>query len=132
MNSERISGGRLLAVLLGITLPAVGWGDDLNGGDTAWILTSTALVLFMTIPGLALFYGGLVRSKTCSRCCCSALRLPAWPPLSGWLLAIALPSTVMVRWWAGSARFCLPVSLRNRWKVRSPRVCLRCFRCLLR
>ena len=34
-----------------------------NAGDTAWILTSTALVLFMTLPGLALFYGGLVRSK---------------------------------------------------------------------
>jgi Amt family ammonium transporter len=32
-------------------------------GDTAWVLTSTALVLFMTLPGLALFYGGLVRSK---------------------------------------------------------------------
>ena len=37
--------------------------DELNSGDTAWILTSTALVLFMTLPGLALFYGGLVRSK---------------------------------------------------------------------
>jgi Amt family ammonium transporter len=35
----------------------------MNGGDTAWVLTSTALVLFMTIPGLALFYGGLVRTK---------------------------------------------------------------------
>ena len=34
-----------------------------NGANTAWILTSTALVLFMTLPGLALFYGGLVRSK---------------------------------------------------------------------
>ena len=34
-------------------------GDELNSGDTAWILTSTALVLFMTLPGLALFYGGL-------------------------------------------------------------------------
>ena len=34
-----------------------------NSGDTAWILTATALVLFMTMPGLALFYGGLVRSK---------------------------------------------------------------------
>ena len=44
------------------------WGDlasadELNSGDTAWIMTSTALVLFMTIPGLALFYGGLVRTK---------------------------------------------------------------------
>jgi ammonium transporter, Amt family len=35
----------------------------LNSGDTAWMLTATALVLFMTIPGLALFYAGLVRSK---------------------------------------------------------------------
>ena len=37
--------------------------DSLSGANTAWILTSTALVLFMTLPGLALFYGGLVRSK---------------------------------------------------------------------
>jgi Amt family ammonium transporter len=35
----------------------------IDTGDTAWILTSTALVLFMTLPGLALFYGGLVQSK---------------------------------------------------------------------
>src|ERR1700743_953103 len=35
----------------------------LNAGDTAWMLVSVALVLFMTIPGLSLFYGGLVRSK---------------------------------------------------------------------
>ena len=37
--------------------------DTLNSGDTAWILTATALVLLMTLPGLALFYGGLVRAK---------------------------------------------------------------------
>ncbi|RLA49513.1 MAG: ammonia channel protein [Gammaproteobacteria bacterium] len=37
--------------------------DELNAADTAWILTSTALVLFMTIPGLSLFYAGLVRVK---------------------------------------------------------------------
>jgi len=36
---------------------------SINSGDTAWILTSTALVLFMTIPALGLFYGGLVRAK---------------------------------------------------------------------
>ena len=36
---------------------------NINGGDTAWILTSTVLVLFMTLPGLALFYAGLVNSK---------------------------------------------------------------------
>ena len=37
--------------------------DELNAANTSWILTSTALVLFMTLPGLALFYGGLVRTK---------------------------------------------------------------------
>jgi len=37
--------------------------DTINGADTAWIMVSTALVLFMTLPGLALFYGGLVRTK---------------------------------------------------------------------
>ena len=42
------------------------WGaraDELSAGDTAWMLTATALVLFMTIPGLSLFYAGMVRSK---------------------------------------------------------------------
>jgi Amt family ammonium transporter len=43
--------------------PLMAQADELNGSNTAWILTSTALVLFMTLPGLALFYGGLVRSK---------------------------------------------------------------------
>jgi Amt family ammonium transporter len=51
------------AGLLG--LPGVSFAGEMamSGGNTAWILTSTALVLFMTLPGLALFYGGLVRSK---------------------------------------------------------------------
>lgn len=48
-------------------LPLMAWGQDatpaIDSGDTAWILTSTALVLFMTIPGLALFYGGLVHNR---------------------------------------------------------------------
>ncbi len=49
-------------VLLSLPLNAV--ADDLNSGDTAWMLCATALVLFMTIPGLALFYSGLVRAKS--------------------------------------------------------------------
>ncbi len=52
----------LLTTLLGL-LPSIALADELNGADTAWILTSTALVLFMTIPGLSLFYAGLVRAK---------------------------------------------------------------------
>ena len=45
-------------------LPALVFAqDEINSGDTAWMLTSTALVLFMTIPGLSLFYAGMVRAK---------------------------------------------------------------------
>ena len=50
----------LLAVLLPGSARAAG---ELDSGDTAWMLTSTALVLFMTLPGLALFYSGLVRNR---------------------------------------------------------------------
>ena len=56
----RFTGGVLL---IGISGMAVAETDVLNQGDSAWLLTSTALVLFMTIPGLALFYGGLVRNR---------------------------------------------------------------------
>ena len=52
----------LLACAL-LFVPSFASAQDLNGANTAWILTSTALVLFMTLPGLSLFYGGLVRTK---------------------------------------------------------------------
>ena len=57
---------RLWSSLLFAVLPLPLMADEgsaLNPADTAWILTSTGLVLFMTVPGLALFYGGLVRTK---------------------------------------------------------------------
>jgi Amt family ammonium transporter len=53
--------GKLFLTLL--LLPELAVAGELNQANTAWILTSTTLVLFMTIPGLSLFYGGLVRSK---------------------------------------------------------------------
>ena len=52
----------LIAGLLALT-PSLALADTLDKSDSAWILTATALVLFMTLPGLALFYGGLVRNK---------------------------------------------------------------------
>ena len=56
--------GAMLPFLL-VAAPA--FADDappkLDSGDTAWMLASTALVLMMTVPGLALFYGGMVRKK---------------------------------------------------------------------
>ncbi len=55
---------RILLMTIAITaMPAVAHADTLDSGDTAWMITATALVLFMTIPGLALFYGGLVRTR---------------------------------------------------------------------
>ena len=54
---------RLLVLLAASLLSPIAFADDLSGADTAWILTSTALVLMMTLPGLALFYAGLVRSR---------------------------------------------------------------------
>lgn len=53
----------LFSILVILLLPSVVMAESLDTGDTSWILTSTALVLFMTLPGLALFYGGLVRAK---------------------------------------------------------------------
>jgi len=52
-------GGLLLALAPGMAAAQ----DELSAGDTAWMLTATALVLFMTIPGLSLFYAGMVRAK---------------------------------------------------------------------
>jgi len=53
---------RLIAVSLAVLTPTAAFAA-VDSGDTAWILTATALVLFMTLPGLALFYAGLVQSK---------------------------------------------------------------------
>ena len=77
------------------------WADapTLNTGNSAWVLTATALVLFMTLPGLALFYGGLVRAKNvlsvlmqCFAICCVASLLwffcaysLSFAPGSAWL-----------------------------------------------
>ncbi|SQL02680.1 ammonium transporter AmtB [Pseudomonas aeruginosa] len=63
MTLRKIAG---LGALLSLALPGVALAAEepvLNSGDTAWMLISTALVLLMTIPGLALFYGGMVRAK---------------------------------------------------------------------
>ena len=56
---------KILLTLLAVLAPGIALAEEaqMSGANTAWILTSTALVLFMTLPGLALFYGGLVRSK---------------------------------------------------------------------
>ena len=51
------------AAALSAAVPEAFAAQTVNKGDTTWMLTATILVILMTIPGLALFYGGLVRSK---------------------------------------------------------------------
>ena len=65
MKLIRTNGLGLLALAILLFAPVAAEAADakLNGANTAWLLTSTALVLFMTLPGLALFYGGLVQAK---------------------------------------------------------------------
>lgn len=91
----------LARTALFLSLSGGAWADAaaLNSGNSAWVLTATALVLFMTLPGLALFYGGLVRAKNvlsvlmqCFAICCVASLLwffcaysLSFAPGSAWL-----------------------------------------------
>lgn len=71
--SKKLYGAAIaVGAALATTVPA--WAQEAaaaapvpNPGNNAWMMTSTILVLMMILPGLALFYGGLTRSKTCSR-----------------------------------------------------------------
>ena len=60
---REIANLKFIASLALLVAPSISSAQELNGANTGWILTSTALVLFMTLPGLSLFYGGLVRTK---------------------------------------------------------------------
>lgn len=62
----------------------------INSGDTAWMLTSTALVLFMTLPGLALFYGGLVRKKNVLSVLAQCLGIAGLAALLWWAVGFSL------------------------------------------
>jgi Amt family ammonium transporter len=66
------------------TEPVLMGADKINSGDTAWMLASTALVLMMTIPGLALFYGGMVRKKNV---------------LATLMQSFAITCVVTILWW---------------------------------
>jgi hypothetical protein len=72
-----------------------------NKGDNAWVMVSAALVILMSIPGLALFYGGLVARRTCSRCSCRSLSPSRSSACCGWFMAIPWP---LPRGEASSAR----------------------------
>ena len=69
MTFKRPYSAGLTALAVGMFAATAAYAEPtVNKGDNAWMLTSTVLVLLMTIPGLALFYGGLSAPRTCSRC----------------------------------------------------------------
>jgi Amt family ammonium transporter len=67
--------------------------DKISAGDTAWMLTSTALVLMMSIPGLALFYGGMVRKKNVLATMMQAFAIVCVVTLLWWLIGYSLAFT---------------------------------------
>ncbi len=90
---------RLLSLSGLICFPVLANADQINAADTAWILTASGLVLFMTVPGLALFYGGLVRTKNV---------------LSVLMQCFAITSLVSVLWLLGG--YSLALSDGGAWQ----------------
>src|ERR1017187_1044571 len=86
------------------TEPTVMKFTDINSGDTAWMLTSSALVLMMTIPGLALFYGGMVRKKNVLATLMQSFAVTAVVTLLWWLVGYSLAFTPGSQWLGGTSR----------------------------
>ena len=75
------------------TAPVLVAVDKINSGDTAWMLASTALVLLMTIPGLALFYGGMVRKKNVLATLMQSFAVCCLVTILWWLVGYSLAFT---------------------------------------
>ena len=84
----------------------------IDSGDTAWMLTSTALVLMMTIPGLALFYGGMVRKKNVIATVAQSFAMTAVVTIVWFFFSYSIafgtsPSAGANRFWGGTGNFFL-------------------------
>lgn len=75
------------------TEPYLAKFSDINSGDTAWMLTSTALVLMMTIPGLALFYAGMVRKKNILATLMQSFAITCLVTILWWVIGYSLAFT---------------------------------------
>jgi Amt family ammonium transporter len=104
----------LIPVLSVLTMPCA-WGDapteptligadKISAGDTAWMLTSTALVLMMSIPGLALFYGGMVRKKNVLATLMQTFAITCVVTLLWWLIGYSWAFTPGSAFLGGTSR----------------------------
>lgn len=78
---------------------------SLNGADTAWLMTSTTLVLLMTLPGIALFYAGMVRRKSVLNTMASVLVVAAVVSITWFAMGYSLAFTAGSSWLGGTSRF---------------------------
>ena len=78
--------------------------DKISAGDTAWMLTSTALVLLMTIPGLALFYGGMVRKKNVLATLMQSFAITCLVTILWWVIGYSWAFSPGSPWLGGSSR----------------------------
>src|SRR5271163_1493666 len=86
------------------TAPVLLAVDKINAGDTAWMLTSTALVLMMSIPGLALFYGGMVRKKNVLATLMQTFAIVCVVTILWWLIGYSWAFTPGSKFLGGSSR----------------------------
>lgn len=87
-----------------LTKPGLVPQSSLNAADTAWMMTSTALVLLMTLPGIALFYGGMVRKKSVINTMASVVAIAAMVSLLWFAVGYSLAFTPGSAWLGGTDR----------------------------
>lgn len=87
-----------------LTRPSLVAQDSINGADTAWMMTSTALVLLMTLPGIALFYGGMVRKKSVINAMACVVAIAALVSLLWFAVGYSIAFTPNNPWMGGSDR----------------------------
>src|ERR1700722_17488858 len=86
------------------TEPSLMGVDKVSSGDTAWMLTSTALVLMMSVPGLALFYGGMVRKKNVLATLMQTFAITCVVTMLWWSIGYSWAFTPGSPWLGGSSR----------------------------
>jgi Amt family ammonium transporter len=92
------------AVAAPLTRPSLVAQDTLSGADTAWMMTSTALVLLMTLPGIALFYAGMVRRKSVLNTMASVVAIAALVSLLWFAIGYSLAFTPGSSWLGNGSR----------------------------
>ena len=87
-----------------LTKPGLVAHDLINGADTAWLMTSTALVLLMTLPGIALFYAGMVRKKSVINTMACTVAIAALVTILWFAVSYSLAFTPGTGWLGGTGR----------------------------